>query len=327
MTKIKYGILGCGGHALDGHAIPGQKIKGLELVALCDVNTGNMSKFEKTLGKKFPKFTNRDKFFDEGDMEAVLIATPDEFHMANLSEAIEAKLHTIIEKPLAVNSGELETMQKLLQQAKEGGIVVTSCHPRRFDPPFVYVKEHLPEWTKKYGKVLKIDFDFSYHRSSKEWKSDRSLLLDHANHEIDLVNWLAGPSDFDASRLADGPDYYHVTGKRQDGIAFDFLGSRRLSSDIFQEQLRVRFERGEIVLDAHSGRLSRYNHETGKVKRKEIDPTDYALRGRKVMKNFVASIRDVKVQPYLSMQDLYVNTATAVMLRENSSWSYRSQKV
>lgn len=41
---------------------------------------------------------------------------------------------------------------------------------------------------------------------------------DYANHEVDLVNFLFGHSEFDANRLTDNYNRYQVAGIRDDGI-------------------------------------------------------------------------------------------------------------
>ncbi len=63
-------------------------------------------------------------------------------------------------------------------------------------------------------------FDFFYHHPTATWKHDRSLLLDHANHEIDLLNFIYGITGFSASRLKDAYDGYEISGVRTDVYPF-----------------------------------------------------------------------------------------------------------
>ena len=42
MKTIQYGIIGCGGHALQSHALPGLEIPGLKLVRVYDPNSAAM---------------------------------------------------------------------------------------------------------------------------------------------------------------------------------------------------------------------------------------------------------------------------------------------
>ena len=49
---MKYGILGCGKHALQSHAIPGRDLEGLKLVAICDISEKQLVSFEEDYGVK-----------------------------------------------------------------------------------------------------------------------------------------------------------------------------------------------------------------------------------------------------------------------------------
>jgi predicted dehydrogenase len=257
---MKYGILGCGKHALYSHAIPGKEIKELELVALCDISIEQLSSFENAYGRKLVKFTDKNEFLASG-INAVLIGTPDEFHYQDLVLTVKAGLHTFVEKPLGVTSGEINGLEKLLDYAFSKGIVVSSCHPRRYDPPFMWLKNNLPRFTDELGLPLDFRFDFSYHLPSKDWKHTRGLLLDHANHEVDLLHYLFGHEQFQATKLMDSYDEYHVIGKRNDGFRFSFSGTRKLKTRIYPEWVDIRFEKGEIHLDAHQGIVRVNYHE------------------------------------------------------------------
>ena len=175
MAKIKYGILGCGKHALNTHASPCKDLSNLELKAICDISLDSLANFEKVYGEEIEKFTDRKKFFAY-DIDAVLIGTPDEFHFQDLVEVIGAGKHAFAEKPLATKSTEMIGLKKVLDSASEKGLIISSCHLRRYDPPFIWLKENLPDFTKKFGSPIHFSFDFSYHKPSKNWKKERGRL-------------------------------------------------------------------------------------------------------------------------------------------------------
>ena len=99
-------------------------------------------------------------------------------------------------------------------------------------------------------------------------------------------------------------------------------GSRQLESRVYREFVTVRFQRGLVVLDANQGKVRVEDHETGDSKLLDIPPIDYALRFQLVNDNFIAAIKGTD-KNYLSLEDLYVNTAFSVQLTENERWSYR----
>ena len=326
---IKYGILGCGKHALHGHALHSKDIPNLELTAVCDLSQENMELFETVYGSKLAKFTDRDAFFD--GIDAVLVATPDEFHFSDLKEAINKRKHAFVEKPLATNSKDFNGVvfqtglrHILLYAEQYCGLTVTSCHPRRFDPPFVKMKEFLPSFIEDLGKVVNFLFDFSYHKPSKYWKHNRGLLLDHANHEIDLVSYLLGHCPFEAKRISDSYNEYNIMGNREDGISFQFIGTRKLEARNYLEWLTIRFEKGMVVLDIHKGNITiRSDKDDGHTVIR-VPPTNYEERGRRAMLNFAKAISGEE-KNYLTSQDLYVNTALCVMLSEYKTWKYEPE--
>lgn len=320
MAKINYGILGCGKHALQAHALPTKETSELELVAICDISRNQLDLFEQSYGKGLLKFTDKQEFFRSG-INAVLIGTPDEFHYQDLVSVIDAGLHAFVEKPLCVTSKEVNGLQTLLQSASHKGLIITSCHPRRFDSPYMWLKDNLQKYNDELGKPLEFSFDFSYHKPTKEWKHKRGLLLDHANHEIDLLHYLFGYDAFSATRLFDDFDRYHVVGKRNDGIIFNFSGTRKLESRNYFEYTTIRFEKGEMVLQSHDGIVRVNNQDTNRIDEIKISEINCASRGRLTLINFARAINNTE-QCYLSHNDLYINTAMSVMLTENEKWNY-----
>jgi predicted dehydrogenase len=320
METIQYGIIGSGKHALLAHALPAQELVGLELAAICDTSEASLEEFARSYGGDLQLFSDREHFL-QSQIGAVLVTTPDEAHFNDMTASLDAGKHTFVEKPVAVTVADTEELRGKLEDAEQAGLIVSSCHPRRFDPPFVWLKEALPGLQSELGDPVEFQFDFSYPKPSRRWKEQRGLLLDHANHEIDLTNFYFGRSGFEAHRLADSYDQYRVAGIRDDGIAFRFSGTRRLNAPSYQERVRIRFEMGEVALAAHSGEVSLTNHNTGATEQTSIPPTDYGKRGLATMANFRDAALGVDCS-YLESEDMYVNTATSVMLTEQSTWRY-----
>lgn len=324
METIHYGIIGSGSHALQSHAAPAQKLDGFTLASLCDVSETSMQNFTGAYGEELETFTDRRQFLADSAISAVLIATPDEAHYDDMTAALDAGKHTFVEKPVAVTVAEVSQLKDELETASSAGLVVSSCHPRRFDPPFTWLKDSLPGLQEELGNPVHFSFDFSYHKPSRQWKHDRGLLLDHANHEIDLLNFYFGRSGFDAHRLADSYDHYRVAGVRDDGITFDFGGTRRLNAHTYEEWAKVRFDMGEIALSAHDGTATITNHDTSTSTEVNAPPTDYAARGLATMENFRDAIRGT-AENYLDPEDIFVNTATSVMLSHQPHWRYDNE--
>jgi predicted dehydrogenase len=319
-APVSLGILGCGGHALQSH-LPALRSVGGEIQALCDRSTERLTEAAQLCEKK-PFLSFEEEALLQAPVAAVLIATPDEFHAASLLTAVRAGKHVFIEKPLAINSSQLSLVRQALAIARAQGLVVSSCHPRRFDPPFVWLKEQLPGLFERHGRALSFEFDFSYHKPSAAWKHQRSLLLDHLNHEIDLVHFLFGHSPFTAHKLYDSALRYSAVGLRDDGLAFSFMGSRTLESRLFHEQLRLRLEHAELRLDMSTGRATLLDHEKGTTENFATSPTDYVIRFLKTNENFIRAVQG-RAENYLTEKDLLVNTELGIRLVEGTTWQSR----
>lgn len=318
--KIRYAVIGCGEHALRSHAVPALDMPEFELVALCDPSEHQSWNFQEALGLQgVSRYTTLALLLGRDDVDAVVIGSPDRFHAETLFHAVFAGKHVLCEKPTAVNDHDLQTLRTSLSRADEQGLVVTSCHPRRFDRPYVWIRDRLKLLTAELGAIVSLDLDFSYHKASKTGLHV-GLLIDHLNHEYDLMNFLFGRTQCVARRVWDTQDRYHVAGIRQDGIAFTFQGTRLLEARRYPEYVRIRFARGTLTVDCESGDAECLSHETGNVQLLHAGPTDYPGRFGGIMRNFAASILR-KADNYLDREDIANNAAIGIALTHGARWS------
>ena len=319
--KVRYAIIGCGEHALRSHAIAGRDVPSLELAALCDPSPEQMAKFEEGYGATLDKRGDEKEVFEDPSIDAVVVASPDRFHAESAFHAVFAGKHVLCEKPLATDAHELQTLEVTLARAQEKKLVVTSCHPRRYDPPFLWVREQLPDLVAQFGDVLAIDFDFSYHRPGKSGLHV-GLLMDHVNHEYDLMNFLFGRSKSVVHKLTDSQTRYHAVGIREDGLAFSFAGTRQLGTRVYPEFFRLRFARGAVDVRCEDGVAHVASHETGAVTARFAGETDYKRRFEAVMANFAASVLGAE-KNYLDREDLLGNTEIGIALTAAGRWTSR----
>ncbi len=116
-NRLNFAIIGVGGRGRDSWTqVPLERI-----VAMCDVDDRMSVKAFKACpqAKKYKDFR---VMFDEmaGDIDAVIIATPDHTHFPAAMAAMELGKHVFVEKPLAHNIWQLRTMKKA---AKYYGVV------------------------------------------------------------------------------------------------------------------------------------------------------------------------------------------------------------
>jgi len=303
---IKLGIIGCGRHA-QHHA---EHLGSSAVIhGVWDPSEEAMSHIECAV-----KYHTLGALLADSAIEGVLICSPDNQHISQIEAAIYAHKHVFCEKPLLTPGDNIERLETILEVAKAHGLALTSCHPRRFDRPVIWLKKNMADLIERFGIVVSFDFDFSYHAPRNAWKHTRSLLLDHLNHEVDLMNFLFGVEGFRAWRRNDGFDHYDVVGQRAGGITFNFRGTRHLNEHVYPEWCRIRFERGEVVLDMMQGVATIHDHGNKKVETIENLSVDYDGRLRGVMTNFVEEQILGGKTGYLTPAEMLMNTEAGIIL-------------
>ena len=120
MSKIKYVLIGFGGItenriAKEGFGLDAERVgcpKYAELVGATDINPARKEAVLK-LGLKW--YENTDTVFADPEIQAVFIATNNRTHAPLTTAVLQAGRHAIVDKPLAVTSGEA---RKLVELAK-----------------------------------------------------------------------------------------------------------------------------------------------------------------------------------------------------------------
>lgn len=289
---IRLAVAGCAGHGLLTHIVPGIPL-GFEVVAVFDPSSVNIEAMCAATGFNPTIFPTFEEMVASPMVDAVLITSPDKFHPDQLLAAVKAGKPVLCDKPWASDQAGLKKVRQALDIAMERNIAVLSCHPRREVPPLPYgwVKTNFVMLTKRFGSLVHVELDFSYHAPSQEWKLNRSLLLDHFTHEIDFLLWLVGNVRFEAYRLVDAHDRYTVAGKIGGDITFLFNGTRRLENKTYPETIHLRFDRGSCTVNTKTGKVILRDHENEEVDTWAISPIDYDARSAIVMTGFAKAIR------------------------------------
>jgi len=106
-NNIRVGVIGLGMGR--GHVQQYQKATGCDVVALCDMNAALLEQRAAELGVE-QTYTDTDALLSSGSVDAVSVATPNKFHAPLTIQALEAGLHVLCEKPMAMSAAEAQTM-------------------------------------------------------------------------------------------------------------------------------------------------------------------------------------------------------------------------
>lgn len=206
---LKIGVLGAGPIAQIAHFDACKKAKNVELYAICDQSKHLLERMS-ILHEPQKTFTDFAEMLQDPELEAVIIATSDAFHVPLGKLALAAGKHVFVEKPLGLN---IEECEELAAQVKASGLTFQVGTNRRFDPALSYARAFIRE---ELGELmaLKAWYCDSVHRYTmtdnlqaqaftspdakkplENPKADkqRYFLLTHGSHLVDGARFLAGP--------------------------------------------------------------------------------------------------------------------------------------
>jgi len=191
--QVRVGIVGTSWYA-DWMHLPALKSHPqVQLAAIC----GRKRDRTEEMAKKYeiPQiFTDYQALIEEAGIDAVVVAIPDDLHYPVTMAALDAGLHVLCEKPLALT---LEQAQQMVTHAEEAGVKHMTYFTWRWLPVFQYLQRLIQEGYL--GRCFYSQFRYvgGYGRNGQYgWKWDRQrglgILGDLGVHMIDLAHWCVG---------------------------------------------------------------------------------------------------------------------------------------
>lgn len=185
-SSIRVGVVGAGQMGTDHVKRLETRISGAHVAAIVepDPHRGDAA---RSLTSAAVLFTSIDEVLSTDAVDALLVATPGQFHEPVLLPALEAGLPVLCEKPLTPDSGSalrvLDAEQRLSRPHVQLGFM------RRFDPEYCVLREHIA--CRASGELLMLR---GVHRNPSVPDSYRQemLVTDSLVHELDVIPWLAG---------------------------------------------------------------------------------------------------------------------------------------
>ena len=114
---IRIGVVGVGAIAQIAHIPVLSKMRGAQLVALCD----NDRPKARSLADRFgvpDVFTDIEDLLEFDELDAVIISTPNHLHEPHVLSALQAGVHVLCERPLALTSRGVERLLTAAQRAE-----------------------------------------------------------------------------------------------------------------------------------------------------------------------------------------------------------------
>jgi len=192
VENLVVGVIGLGmGRAhLEGAIAYGAKV-GL----ICDTNPEKLKQWGEHNNIPEEKWTTDwHDIVNNKEINAVIIATPDQQHREHVLACLEAGKHVMCEKPLALTREDIEAIVKAVEAHPECKFMIGQIC--RFTPAFVQAKRYIEEG--KIGELYFVeseyahDYQHMFEVNPTNWRSDpvRNGVVGGGCHAVDLLRWL-----------------------------------------------------------------------------------------------------------------------------------------
>ena len=194
MQHVRLGIIGLGvmgrSHA---HNILKGKVPRLRLAAVADSDPARLAKFGD-----LPGFTSDRALIASGLVDAVLIATPHNFHTDTGIAALKAGLHVLVEKPISVQRADCE---RLIAAHQDRRLVFAAMFNQRGDPLYRKLRDLVR--SGELGEIRRVQWTvtnwfrphayYSLNAWRATWAGEGGgVLLNQCPHNLDLFSWIFG---------------------------------------------------------------------------------------------------------------------------------------
>jgi predicted dehydrogenase len=192
--------VGLVGYGLAGSVFHAPLIAATEGLVLDTVVTSNPERQQQARAE-FPDVrtvATPDELFDRaGDLDLVVIASPNKTHVPLATTALEAGLPVVVDKPVAGTAAEARELAAL---ADERGLLLSVFQNRRWDNDFLTLRKLLAEGDL--GDVWRFESRFERWRPQPKggWRESGDpaeiggLLYDLGSHVVDQALVLFGPA-------------------------------------------------------------------------------------------------------------------------------------
>jgi predicted dehydrogenase len=194
-SEVTYLVIGSGALVYDMHR-PGLTAADARVLAMCDVDRQRGAPPAKDLGVPF-YVHYREMLEAHPEADAAVIMTPHYNHAEITLDCLEAGLHVLVEKPMAL---QVQDARAMVAAAEAAGRLLAVNFQQRFRPEVRTARRLLSEG--KLGTLQRMSLVVSWPRSRAyyrlaDWRATwrgegGGVLMNQAPHDLDLVCHLLG---------------------------------------------------------------------------------------------------------------------------------------
>jgi len=242
MDELRVAVVGVGRIGLTHAEHLARRVRGARLVAVTTSSEERAEAVRRSCGA-VPVYASLDELLDGERLDAAVIASSTSAHLDNVERCAAAGIHTLCEKPLAL---DVEHCARAIAAAADSGTALMVGHVRQFDSGTIEAKRLIDSGAIGSPVIYRsISGDVDPPPPSfADPRVSGGLILDSMYHDIYLGRWLMGD------------EIVRVYGE---GGALIDDGVRSVG-DVDNAVVSVRFANGAIGTLTAS-RVTRYGHD------------------------------------------------------------------
>ncbi len=152
---------------------------------VCDLDGSRL----KRVGSQYPSIrvtTDLEEILRDRETEAVILATQAETHAELGLRILAAGKHLLVEKPMAMNTGEAEA---LVEKAEAEGLVLMVGHTFEYNAAVRKVRKLIEA-----GELGEVFYLYSQRVNLGKVRTDCNAMWNLAPHDVSIANYLVGES-------------------------------------------------------------------------------------------------------------------------------------
>lgn len=289
MSRLRLGLLGCGGIGARHLGAAGMLPEAFEIAACCGRDPEKTAAFAQTHGGA--AYVDLGRMLDEARLDLLIVATPPGARGGEAERAAAAGVHLLVEKPIAL---EEAAARRMVAAAEAAGVVAAVGFMYRFG-------DAVRRWQAlaDAGETGPVGlFAGSFHCNSlhADWWRDRERgggqMLEQAIHLIDLVRVFMGEPDTVYARAANlfhgATPGYGI--EDVSAIVFGWDDGRVATLDASNAAVPGRWQKAwRLVAERFTGRFEDWNNAV--LTRTAPQVSDETVAGR--TDPFVAQLADL----------------------------------
>jgi UDP-N-acetyl-2-amino-2-deoxyglucuronate dehydrogenase len=192
LKKIRFSITGFGNI---GRRHAGQILQNpaTVLTAVCDIDPA----VQKDVPEGVAFYTSLEDMLQQTEADVLCVCTPNYLHEPHTIAGLNAGLHTVVEKPMAISVAECDRM---IAAAEKTGKTIFAVKQNRYNPPVQEVKKLMAN--QELGAIFMMQVNCFWNRGDayyqgSDWRGkkdkDGGCLFTQFSHFVDILYYLNGP--------------------------------------------------------------------------------------------------------------------------------------